>query len=130
MKNKGFTLIELLAVIAILAIILLIAIPAIFNTIDDARKGSIESSAKLVAKYLHTKALANQVTGGTYLVSSGTSCPTELGLAGSDYTSCTYGVTEIGDVLDIKVTVIGAGKLAKWKVVDATSTGAEAIVNN
>ena len=43
--KKGFTLIELLAVIVILAIIALIATPIILGIIEDARKGSIESSA-------------------------------------------------------------------------------------
>ena len=46
MRNKkGFTLIELLAVIVILAIIALIATPIILGIIEDAKKGSAESSA-------------------------------------------------------------------------------------
>lgn len=43
-NNKGFTLIELLAVIVILAIIALIATPTILGVVEDARKGSAESS--------------------------------------------------------------------------------------
>ena len=49
MKKNGFTLVELLAVIVILAIILVIAVPKITDTIDNARKGSLESSVKMVA---------------------------------------------------------------------------------
>ena len=45
MNKKGFTLIELLAVIVILAIIALIATPMILGVIENARKGSKESSA-------------------------------------------------------------------------------------
>lgn len=45
MKKKGFTLIELLAVIVILAILSLIATPIILNVVEDAKKGSKESSA-------------------------------------------------------------------------------------
>ena len=43
-KNKGFTLVELLAVI------LVIAVPQIMSVIESARKGSIESTAKLIAE--------------------------------------------------------------------------------
>ena len=44
--KKGFTLIELLAVIVILAVIALIAMPTILGVVENAKKGSIESSAK------------------------------------------------------------------------------------
>lgn len=43
--KNGFTLIELLAVIVILAIIAIIAVPMVLNTIANARKGSVISSA-------------------------------------------------------------------------------------
>ena len=43
-KKKGFTLVELLAVI------LVIAVPQIMSVIESARKGSIESTAKLIAE--------------------------------------------------------------------------------
>ena len=49
-KNKGFTLVELLAVIVILAVILVMAVPQIMSVIESARKGSIESTAKLIAE--------------------------------------------------------------------------------
>ncbi len=43
-KKKGFTPVELLAVI------LVIAVPQIMSVIESARKGSIESTAKLIAE--------------------------------------------------------------------------------
>ena len=48
-KKNGFTLVELLAVIVILAVILVIAVPQIISTINESRKGVLESSAKLIA---------------------------------------------------------------------------------
>ena len=48
MKKKGFTLVELLAVIVILAIILVIAVPKIMDTIENAKLGAIESTARLI----------------------------------------------------------------------------------
>ena len=130
MNKKGFTLVELLAVIVILAIILVIAIPAIFNVIDDARKGSIESSAKLIAKNIMTDSLAKQVIGGTYIVADA-DCMAIGNLAAADYASCEYTVAENATGgLTVKVTIIGAGKLAKWKVVDATPTSATAAANS
>ena len=48
-KKRGFTLVELLAVIVILAVILVIAVPRIMSVIKDAKLGSIESTAKLIA---------------------------------------------------------------------------------
>lgn len=44
MKEKGFTLIELLAVILILGIIALITIPAITNTVEQARREAFKDS--------------------------------------------------------------------------------------
>ena len=65
-KKKGFTLVELLAVIVILAIILVIAVPRIMSVIKDAKLGSIESTAKLIAStaessYESKKALGLEV---------------------------------------------------------------------
>ena len=63
-KNKrGFTLIELLAVIVILAIILIIAIPSVTGLIDDAKKDSFLSTARMMksAARLYTANEANVV---------------------------------------------------------------------
>ena len=48
MKN-GFTLVELLAVIVILAIVLVIAVPKVMSVIEDAKKATLESTAKMIA---------------------------------------------------------------------------------
>ena len=48
-KKKGFTLVELLAVIVILAIILVIAVPKVMSIIEDAKMGTLESTAKMIA---------------------------------------------------------------------------------
>lgn len=48
LNKKGFTLIELLAVIVILAIILIIAIPSVTGLIDDAKKDSFLSTARMM----------------------------------------------------------------------------------
>ena len=72
MRNKkGFTLIELLAVIVILAIIALIATPIILGIIEDAKKGSAESSANgyidAVEFYTARLELKNEILeSGTY----------------------------------------------------------------
>ncbi len=59
MKNtKGFTLIELLAVIVILAVIALIATPMVLDTINDAKKGAVQSSA-----YSVISAVENEIAG-------------------------------------------------------------------
>lgn len=59
MNQKGFTLIELLAVIVILAIILSIAVPRITSLIDNSKKSSFESNAKMVLNAIRIKVLEN-----------------------------------------------------------------------
>lgn len=59
MNNKGFTLVELLAVIVILAIILAIAVPAITNLIDNSKRNTFLSNAKLLMKSVQLKLLEN-----------------------------------------------------------------------
>lgn len=48
-KEEGFTLIELIIVIAILAIIAAIAIPNVLSAVDNSRKTTDISNAKLIA---------------------------------------------------------------------------------
>ena len=45
-KKKGFTLVELLAVIVVLAIIMIIAIPAVVESMNNAKKGSFKIYAQ------------------------------------------------------------------------------------
>ena len=47
-NRKGFTLVELLAVIVILAIIMIIAIPSVLDTMEVAKKKSLEEYAEKV----------------------------------------------------------------------------------
>lgn len=54
LNKKGFTLIELLAVIVILAIIVVVTVPTILNSINDARKSTINSLSKEVANWYDT----------------------------------------------------------------------------
>ena len=48
-NKNGFTLVELLAVIVILAIILVIAVPKVIGVINDSKKATLESTAKMIA---------------------------------------------------------------------------------
>ena len=64
-KKNGFTLVELLAVIVILAVILVIAVPSIISTINESRKGVLESSAKLIASTAESMKLSNNTLGVT-----------------------------------------------------------------
>ena len=116
MKKNGFTLVELLAVIVILAIILVIAVPKITDTIDNARRGSFESSIKMVAAQAETqKTVADTLEGVTF--DSGTAeakvtCTGKswTGLNNSDYDTCSYTITN-GTA---SVTLKGKGKFAGY----------------
>ena len=74
-RLKGFTLIELLAVIVILAIIALIATPIILGIINDSKKESIKSSAKLyvdgLSKKIASMNMTNEFNPSTCTVSNG-----------------------------------------------------------
>ena len=67
MKNKinknGFTLVELLAVIVILAIILVIAVPKVMTAIEDSKKSTLESTAKMIASAAEKAKVQNTVLG-------------------------------------------------------------------
>ena len=114
MKKNGFTLVELLAVIVILAIILVIAVPKITDTIDNARKGSLESSVKMVAAQAETqKTVADTLEGVTFAdtgncIGEGASW---AGLNSSDYKTCSYYIDANGTA---HVTLEGQGKFAGY----------------
>ena len=116
MKKNGFTLVELLAVIVILAIILVIAVPKITDTIDNARKGSFESSIKMVAAQAETQKTVADTLEGVTFGDSGTCKTTDgdaaswTGLNSSDYDTCSYTITD-GTA---SVTLKGKGKFAGY----------------
>jgi type IV pilus assembly protein PilA len=68
-NRKGFTLIELIVVIAILAILAAIAIPAFTGSLNNAKKGTDEASARTIVS-----AVQLGVAEGTYTL-SGTNGP-------------------------------------------------------
>ena len=121
-KKNGFTLVELLAVIVILAIILVIAVPSIMNTIEDSRKGALESSTKMIASAAETQkmtkeTLGQEFTGGDCMASTAT----WSGIVGdSHYASCS--VSFSGDVATVELK--GAASYA-----DYTCTGTRTSVN-
>ena len=126
MKKNGFTLVELLAVIVILAIILVIAVPKITDTIDNARKGSFESSIKMVAAQAETQKTVSDTLEGNFASGSADSkatCTGEswTGLNATDYKTCSYYIGADGTA---HVTLEGQGKFAGYTCT-GTRTGIE-----
>ena len=60
-NKKGFTLVELLAVIVILAIILVIAVPQVMSVIEDSKKATLKSTAKMIASTAEKTKVQNTV---------------------------------------------------------------------
>ncbi|HHT38406.1 MAG TPA: prepilin-type N-terminal cleavage/methylation domain-containing protein, partial [Mollicutes bacterium] len=102
--KKGFTLVELLAVIVILAIILAIAVPGISNMIDNSKRSSFESSAKLVLKGLELKMLEDD--GFNPLDINETNINNLLNIDASNYEKII--VKEVNK--ELYVTIIGKNK--------------------
>ena len=102
-KNKGFTLVELLAVIVILAVILVIAVPQIMSVIESARKGSIESTAKLIAEGAEREYTNRKILGKDTNVL----CSDVSSMNSNDYGSCVISFDNAGKAT-VKVT--GKGK--------------------
>ena len=84
MNKKAFTLVELLAVIVILAIILVIAVPKVINIINDSKKATLESTAKMVASAAEKKRVQNAVLGREENIT----CETVSKLNDIDYQTC------------------------------------------
>ena len=91
----AFTLVELLAVIVILLIILVIAVPKIISVIDDDKKATLESSAKMVASQVENQYTVAQTLGKEF-GDTGTCMEDWAGLNESDYASCRYEITSSG----------------------------------
>ena len=75
LNKKGFTLIELLAVIVVLAIIMVIAATQVGKAINNARKGSFESSYKMIVKEVKNRILQKDVDVSTAIECNDTGSP-------------------------------------------------------
>ena len=118
-KNKGFTLVELLAVIVILAVILVIAVPQIMSVIESARKGSIESTAKLIAEgaereYTNRKILEKDTN---------IKCSDVSSMNSNDYGTCIITFDNAGKAT---VSITGKGKFEGYTC-NGNSTNMECI---
>ena len=118
-KKNGFTLVELLAVIVILAVILIIAMPKISDVIKNSKKASFEATAKTVASQAEKKLMEKEILEDTGSIS----CNDIVKLNDTDYSSCS--ITFDGNTA--KVSLVGKGKFAGLKVVNATKDSANAI---
>ena len=102
-KKKGFTLVELLAVIVILAVLLVIAVPQIMSVIESARKGSIESTAKLIAEGAEREYTNRKILGKDTNIE----CSDVSSMNSNDYGTCVITFDNRGKAT-VKVT--GKGK--------------------
>ena len=118
-KKKGFTLVELLAVIVILAVILVIAVPQIMSVIESARKGSIESTAKLIAEgaereYTNRNILCKDIN---------IKCSDVSSMNSNDYGTCVITFDNAGKAT---VSITGKGKFEGYTC-NGNSTNMECV---
>ena len=118
-KKKGFTLVELLAVIVILAVILVIAVPQIMSVIESARKGSIESTAKLIAEGAEREYTNRKILGKDTNIE----CSDVSSMNSNDYGTCVITFDNAGKAT-VKVT--GKGKFEGYTCV-GNSTNMECV---
>ncbi len=118
-KKKGFTLVELLAVIVILAVILVIAVPQIMSVIESARKGSIESTAKLIAESAEREYTNRKILGKDTNIK----CSDVSSMNSNDYGTCVISFDNAGKAT-VKVT--GKGKFEGYTC-NGNSTNMECV---
>ena len=118
-KKKGFTLVELLAVIVILAVILVIAVPQIMSVIESARKGSIESTAKLIAEGAEREYTNRKILGKDTNIK----CSDVSSMNSNDYGTCSISFDNAGKAT-VKVT--GKGKFEGYTC-NGNSTNVECV---
>ena len=118
-KKKGFTLVELLAVIVILAVILVIAVPQIMSVIESARKGSIESTAKLIAEGAEREYTNRKILGKDTNIE----CSDVSSMNSNDYGTCVITFDSTGKAT-VKVT--GKGKFEGYTC-NGNSTNMECV---
>ena len=118
-KKKGFTLVELLSVIVILAVILVIAVPQIMSVIESARKGSIESTAKLIAEGAEREYTNRKILGKDTNIK----CSDVSSMNSNDYGTCVITFDNRGKAT-VKVT--GKGKFEGYTC-NGNSTNMECV---
>ena len=118
-KKKGFTLVELLAVIVILAVILVIAVPQIMSVIESARKGSIESTAKLIAEGAEREYTNRKILGKDTNIK----CTDVSSMNSNDYGTCVISFDNSGKAT---VSITGKGKFEGYTC-NGNSTNMECI---
>ena len=118
-KKRGFTLVELLAVIVILAVILVIAVPQIMSVIESARKGSIESTAKLIAEGAEREYTNRKILGKDTNIE----CSDVSSMNSNDYGTCVITFDNTGKAT-VKVT--GKGKFEGYTC-NGNSTNMECV---
>ena len=119
MKKNAFTLVELLAVIVILAVILVIAVPQVLDVIESSKKGSIESTVKLIANTAEKKYAEMLINGET--VTNTLNCNEVVELSTNDYSNCTVSFDSTGKA---SVTVTGIGKFEGYTCTNGTKENA------
>ena len=118
-NNKyGFTLVELLAVIVILAIILVIAVPKVMSVIEDSKKATLESTAKMIASAAEKAKVQNTVLGKEETIT----CDSVAKINKLDYETCDIDFENN----TAKVTIKGKGKFDGLYVCNGTKTSATA----
>ena len=119
MKKNAFTLVELLAVIVILAVILVIAVPQVLDVIESSKKGSIESTVKLIANTAEKKYAEMLINGEA--VTDTLNCNEVVELSTNDYSNCTVSFDSTGKA---SVTVTGIGKFEGYTCTNGTKENA------
>ena len=117
-NNKGLTLVEVLAVIVVLSFILLIAVPKVLNVITDAKKGTLETTARMIANSVENKYMEYDITESTEEIT----CDSVANLNDIDFELCL--VKYIDETAHI--TIIGKGRYEGLNVCNATKESATA----
>ena len=120
-KNKNaFTLVELLAIIVILAVILVIAVPKIISIIDDAKKGTLISTAKMIASAAEKAKVQNAVLGKDIDIT----CESVVKINKLDYERC---YIEFDSNNKAHVDIKGSGKFEDMYVCKGTKDEAHIV---
>ena len=117
-KKNAFTLVELLAVIVILAIILVIAVPKVMSVIEDSKKATLESTAKMISSAAEKAKVQNTLLGKDETIT----CDSVAKINKLDYETCEV----IFEDNTAKVSIKGSGKFAGLYVCNGDKTSATA----